>query len=107
MCACGLYLYLHSVPDTEQARAIRADLLAARNAANATQLPDSEAAKRLTVYRSPVGKHGPPLALVAKHDPDTDAEPEVLISLAGALFVTWPFTDLPPVTWQRVNDHQG
>ena len=91
-------LCLQIVPDTEEARAIRADLIAARDATTAAQLPDSEAAKRLTVYRSHVGRQGPPLALVAKSDPETDAEPEILISLAGVLAVSWPFTDLPPGT---------
>lgn len=80
--------------------AIRADLLAAREASTASQLPDSEAAKRLTVYRSHAGRQGPPLALVARHHPEADTEPEVLISLAGVLFVTWPFADLPHGTWR-------
>jgi len=94
-------LYLRAVPDTPDARAIRADLVAARNATEAAKLPDSELAKRLRVHRSHVGKQGPPLALVGKYDWDIDTEPEVFISLAGVLFVSWPFSDLPPGAFQR------
>lgn len=94
-------LHLQSVPDTDEVHAIRADLIAARDTPPRTRPRESAAAKRMTVYRSPVGKQGPPLALVARHDPEGETEPETLISLAGALFVTWPFSDLQPFTWTR------
>jgi len=91
------------VPDTEDARAIRADLIAARDTPPKTRPAESPMAKRLKVHRSHVGKEGAPLALVARID-DGDADPEVLISLAGVLFVSWPFSDLPPGRWQAVED---
>lgn len=94
-------LHRKDVPDTALARTIRADLVAARDAITDEQLPESESAERIKVYRSHIGRQGPPLALVAKEDTDGASEPEVLISLAGVLFVTWPFPDLSPVTWRH------
>jgi hypothetical protein len=96
-------LYLKSVPDTEDARAIRSELVAARDTPAKIRPAESQVAKRLTVYRSHVGKQGAPLALVARVG-DGNAEPEVLISLAGVLFVSWPFSDLPAGKWQVVED---
>lgn len=96
-------LQLKSVPDTPEVHAIRADLLAARDTPRKAQPPESTAANQLKVYRSDVGKQGPPLALVAMHDPNGEVEPETLISLAGVLFVSWPFRDLNPVTWRRMD----
>jgi len=95
-------LHLGNVPDTEEARAIREALIAARDAPKGQAPPESEAAKRLTVYRSGVGRQGPPLALVGQHQPD-GSEPQFLISLAGVLFVTWPFADSPPGYWRRAS----
>ncbi len=91
-------LHLKVVPDTKVARATRADLVDARDAIADEQLPVSEPARRIKVYRSHIGRQGPPLALVAKQDPNGEIEPEVLISLAGVLFVTWPLSDISPVT---------
>ncbi len=82
-------LHLGTVPDTATARSIRADLLAARDAPRSTRPPESEAANRLKVYRSDVGVQGPPLALVARPEGVAPTR-EPLISLAGALFVSWP-----------------
>jgi hypothetical protein len=96
-------LYLKIVPDTEDARAIRAALVAARDTAAKTRPAESDVAKRLKVYRSHVGKQGAPLALVARID-DGDDDPEMLISLAGVLFVSWPFSDLPPGRWQVLQE---
>ena len=95
-------LHLHSVPDIPEAHAIRADLIAARDTPKRAKPPESAAASRLRIWRSPIGRQGPPLALVARHDPRGESEPETLISLAGALFVSWPFAQLPPVSWKRV-----
>lgn len=99
-------LHLGAVPDTEDARAIRADLLEARDSPRRVRPPTSEAADRLKVYRSHVGTQGAPLALVARTDAEDDVEPEVLISLAGALFVSWPLVDLPPGSWEHVSEPQ-
>ncbi|MFC7624332.1 hypothetical protein [Microlunatus sp. GCM10028923] len=95
-------LYRGDVPESADAQAIRGDLIAARDTPSRASLPESEAASRLKVYRSGVGRQGSPLSLVARvHPQDASADPEVLISLAGVLFVSWPFTDLPAGTWQR------
>lgn len=94
-------LCLRSIPDTAEARAIRADLMAARDTPTRTRPPASMAANRLKVYRSEVGRQGPSLALVARGGCDEGEPPELLISLAGVLFVSWPFVDLPPGTWQQ------
>lgn len=91
-------LYLHRVPASADAHAIRADLLAARDTPMRSRPPESKAANRLKIYRSPVGAQGPPLALVVSHDAEDDNDPEFLISLAGAVFVSWPFTDPTPGT---------
>ena len=93
-------LYLGHVPDTEEVGAIRADLIAARDTPRRGLLPESQAAGQLTVYRSNVGTQGPPLALVVQVLPGS-TEPNVLISLAGVLFVSWPFAGSPAGTWQR------
>lgn len=94
-------LHLRMVPDTREARAIRADLIAARDTSANMRPPPSAAAERLKVYRSMVGRQGPPLALVARDDWSEGEPPDVLISLAGVLFVSWPFAELPPGTWQQ------
>jgi hypothetical protein len=98
-------LLLRRVPDTPDARAIRADLIAGRDTPKRSRPPRSKAADRLTVYRSGAGKQGPPLALVAQQHPEADdTNPTVLISLAGVLFVTWPLEDCPPGTWVEIDD---
>ena len=81
-------LHLQGVPNTEEAAAIRADLLAARETRRREELPPIE--ERVVVYRGGVGRPGPPLALVAMDPPD-GGEQRPLISLAGVLFVSWPF----------------
>ena len=93
-------LFLRSVLDTAEVDAIRADLITARDSDRRSRPPKSEAVERLKVYRSGVGRQGPPLALMASRRRG-DSEPEALISLAGVLFVTWPFADLPAGTWQQ------
>ncbi|RNL62862.1 HNH endonuclease [Nocardioides marmoriginsengisoli] len=98
-------LFLRSVPDHPEARVMRADLIAARDAPKG-QAPASDAAAALKVYRSHVGRQGPPLALVAQQAED-GAAPTFLISLAGVLFVSWPFADLPPGAWQRLRQDAG
>ena len=56
-------LFLRYVPETAEVDAIRADLIAARDSDRRTRPPESEAVARLKVYRSGVGRQGPPLAL--------------------------------------------
>lgn len=96
-------LHLRCVPDTEDARKIRAALVAARDAPKNRRPPESEIASRLNVYRSHSGAQGPSLALVAVEAVDNNPEPDVLISLAGVLLVSWPLSDLAPGTWQRAD----
>jgi len=86
-------LHLHNIPDAEDARAIRADLLAARDTPRRATLPSF--VDRLLVYRGGIGRQGPPLALARMIPPD-GGDPQILISLAGVLFVSWPFEELPP-----------
>lgn len=93
-------LYLRQAPGAGDAQTIRDDLLTVRDLPRKASPPESEIASRLDIYRSGVGRQGPPLALVAQADPRArDAEPQVLISLAGVVFVSWPFNDRPPGTW--------
>lgn len=101
-------LLLRRAPDTPAARAIRADLIAARDTPAGSRPPRSETAERLTVYRSQAGRQGPPLALVATQSPGTDdGQPSIMISLAGVLFVTWPIEDCSPGQWVEVEDAAG
>jgi hypothetical protein len=87
-------LYLGYVPGIPDADEIRHDLMAARDTPRRDQPPSSRLAERLKFYRSGRGRQGPPLAIVAARRPGEDPEP--LISLAGTLFVSWPFSTLPP-----------
>jgi hypothetical protein len=94
-------LYLREIPDTDHARAVRADLLAARDASSSELLPASAAASALGLARSYTPPKGPPLALIAiPREPNI--EPEVWISLAGTMAVQWPLPGLPPGTWAVV-----
>ncbi len=87
-------LYLGYVPGIAEADEIRRDLIAARDTPKRDQPPASPPAERLKFYRSGRGRQGPPLAIVAARRPGENPEP--LISLAGTLFVSWPFSTVPP-----------
>ncbi len=89
-------LYLGYVPATPEAGAIRAELLAARDAPMRSRPPRSENAERLKLHRSHQPPKGPPLAIVATRPEEADEEPQYLISLAETFFVTWPLADVPP-----------
>ncbi len=84
-------LYMKCVPETDEIQQIRSELITARDWDMRRRPPESEAASRLRVYRSESGRQGPPLALVVKDPDEAGGEAEILISLAGVLFVTWPF----------------
>lgn len=88
-------LHLGRVPDTPDVRQIRADLLAARNALPRTRPAASKLAERLRVYRSHRPPAGPPLALVLSRLDGLPDDQKLLISLAGSLFVSWPFEIRP------------
>lgn len=87
-------LYLGYVPRIPEADEIRRDLMAARDTPKRDRPRASRLAERLKFYRSGRGRQGPPLAIVAVRR--QGAEPEPLISLAGTLFVSWPFSTVPP-----------
>ncbi len=88
-------LLLGHVPDTVDAAEIRADLLAARDAPSRQRPPLSRRAEQLVVRRSQQAPAGPPLALVRSRPKDPSIPQETLISLAGTLFVSWPFDKSP------------
>ena len=85
------------MPGIRDAVEIRADLLAARDTPRHVPPPVSGHADRLSLYRSDLALQGPPLAIVATCPENPDEEPEYLISLAGTLFVSWPFSIVPPM----------
>jgi HNH endonuclease len=89
-------LYLGYVPAMPEADEIRAELVAVRDAPRRSRPPTSEYAQRLRIYRSYQPPQGPPLAIVATQPDKPDEDPEYLISLAGTLFVSWPFAGVPP-----------
>lgn len=89
-------LYLGYVPAIPDAEAIRADLLSARDSPKRSRPPASEHADRLAIYQSHAPPKGPPLAIVATRLDEPAARREYLISLAGVMFVSWPFTEVPP-----------
>ncbi len=88
-------LHLEEIPQTPMARAIRADLVAARDAPDKYSLPESDIAASLVLaktYNVPVG---PPLALVSVESATEPRLAGVGISLAGAIMVGWPLDLLP------------
>ena len=95
-------LHLQTIPSGEEAEAVRAALLQARDADRRRALSMSEAAERIRILRSSAGPQGPPLALVTTAaEGVTPSIDEVFISLAGVLFVSWPLLDTPPATLLR------
>lgn len=92
-------LHLQTIPSGDDAEAVRSALLQARDADRRGALAMSKAAERIRILRSTVGRQGPPLALVTTAERgEVPAIDEVYISLAGALFVSWPLLDTPPAT---------
>jgi hypothetical protein len=82
-------LLLRSIPQTPQAAAIRAELLAERDAPRGHRVSASPVRDSLEIWRS----HGPAMpgeiALVRARPADT-ATPVIALSLARTLLVTWP-----------------
>jgi len=89
-------LYLGYVPNIPDAGQIRAALIAARDTPKSIRPEASTHAERLTIYRSNRPPQGPPLAIMATRPEDSDEDRVPLISLAGTLFVSWPFSVVPP-----------
>ena len=89
-------LYLGYVPDIDEAVEIREVLVAARDAPRRERPPEHALAERLVVYRSGRSAAGPPLAVMKAQPADIEGGvPPYLISLAGSLFVSWPFSVVP------------
>lgn len=89
-------LYLGYVPDIDDAVAVREALIGVRDAPKRMVPPEEPLAQRLAVYRSGQPASGPPLAIVRTQPADiANGVPEYLISLAGSLFVSWPFSEVP------------
>lgn len=88
-------LHLQRIPQTAEASTIRSDLLAVRDADKGAPFPRSGHAERLSLYRSHRPPQGPPLAIVVTRQEDDTSPREHLISLAGTVFVTWPFSENP------------
>lgn len=89
-------LYLGYVPDIDEAVVIREALFAARAAPRSEGPPDVPAADRLAVYLSGRPAAGPPLAIMETQPAEiAQGVPRYLISMAGTVFVSWPFSVVP------------
>jgi hypothetical protein len=89
-------LYLGYVPDIDEAVAIREVLVAMRDAPRRGRPPAEPLAERLAVYRSGRPAAGPHLAIMKTQPAEVaGGVPPYLISLAGSLFVSWPFSVVP------------
>jgi hypothetical protein len=86
-------LSLGGVPIVPSADEIRAELLAARDTKRRAEVRLGPHAEALKAYRTGTAASGPPIALVRT---EVDHEETILISLAGTLFVTWPFAEIDP-----------
>jgi hypothetical protein len=83
------------IPSTPTAEAIRAELLAARDAGSNRDVPVGDYAAGFPVMRTYKQPHGPSLSLVIFQAPGR--QPEYAISLAGSVLVPWPMHDFPPI----------
>lgn len=93
LAACNFFGHL---PKSESAERIRRDLVTARTTALRDELPPSVDAERMRLYKTFSPPAGPTLALM-KAPRDGDEPQEFLVSLAGTVVVSWPFSDLSPV----------
>lgn len=93
LAACNFFRHL---PQSESAERIRRDLVLARTTSLRDPLPASVDAERMRLYKTFRPPTGRPLALM-KTPRDSDEPREFLISLAGTVIVSWPFSDLSPV----------
>ena len=87
-------LHLQRIPDTDDARTIRVELLRARDTPR--REPIEPMTTRLLFHRGGSGRQGPPLGLVEITPPEPGSKPELYVSLAGVLLVSWPFDEAPP-----------
>lgn len=85
----GACLLTRSIPATPEADAVRADLLAARDGHRQAALVLSDHCRSLNVYRTQGPAQPGEIALVEMQSDDGGA-PELLVSLARTLLVSWP-----------------
>jgi hypothetical protein len=80
------------VPDIASAVAIRAELLAARDARRRRDVVLGPRAAAIKAFRTGQPAAGPTLAILRSEED----EPRYLISLAGTILVDWPFPEVTP-----------
>jgi hypothetical protein len=86
-------LAIRGVPLTPSAIRIRKELMAVRDAPARNNLPHSHTASRISIVRTYLPPGEQPLALVEL--PATDTEPpQLMLSLADTILVSWPFDDI-------------
>lgn len=90
-----------SIPMTTAAEAVRAELIAARDAPDRHTIPEGPRAQALSLYRSFGPPQGPSVALARPASPATPSDvgaagTEVIVWLAGTLGISWPLPDIAP-----------
>lgn len=85
----GACLLLHEIPQSPEADAIRADLLAARDAPRSATLAESDHCASLTVHRTQ-GPAVPGEIALVQIQPEERGTPQICVSLARTLIVSWP-----------------
>ncbi len=89
------------IPMTTAAEAVRAELIAARDAPDRHAMPESPRAQALSLWRSFGPPQGPSVALARPAGPATPsgvgaAGTDVIVWLAGTLGISWPLPDVTP-----------
>lgn len=90
-----------SIPMTPAADAVRAELIAARDAPDRRMIPTSPHAQALSLWRSFGPPHGPSVALARSASPATPSGAgtegtDVIVWLAGTVGISWPLPDVSP-----------
>jgi hypothetical protein len=93
LAACN---FLGHLPQSDSANRIRRDLVIARTTPLRDELPASADAERMRLYKTFRPPTERPLALMRAPHQGNDPQ-EFLVSLAGTVLVSWPFSDLSPV----------
>ncbi|MGE0843223.1 HNH endonuclease [Pseudonocardia sp.] len=90
-------LSLGQIPETESAREIRRDLVAARDAASTSKVPRSGIADSLFIGRTfqRAGDPQIPSPALCRYVDKEGGEAQVGILLATQLMVSWPLSDIP------------
>ncbi len=85
----GAFLLLRSIPETPEAKAVRAELTAVRDLPRKQRPEISELCASLRIRRS-TGPSVPGEIALVQAQPSDGSAPEIAISLARTLLVTWP-----------------